>query len=274
MISFAAQRLCLLGLCCAAKPTFLLSEELEIEMTQKIKTLALFATFASVLSLAGCAKKAAKVTPPLPPVPAPAAPTATLAANPSVIQQGQGTVLAWQTNNASEITIAGLGTVSSSGSRSITPTESTTYTLVARGPGGTKDVSARVTVNAPIAKATPSPTDEELFSKNVKDVFFDYDKSAIRAGEAPTVQNDETFLSQHPNVKVLIEGHCDDRGSVEYNLALGTSRAESTKQALVQRGVPADRIRTVSFGKEKPFCTQDNEQCWQQNRVDHFVLER
>ena len=164
--------------------------------------------------------------------------------------------------------------MSSSGSRSITPTESTTYTLVARGPGGTKDVSARVTVNAPIAKATPSPTDEELFSKNVKDVFFDYDKFAIRPGEAPTVQNDETFLSQHPNVKVLIEGHCDDRGSVEYNLALGTSRAESTKQALVQRGVPADRIKTVSFGKEKPFCTQDNEQCWQQNRVDHFVFER
>ena len=214
------------------------------------------------------------MTPPLPPAQAPAAPTATLAANPSVIQQGQGTVLAWQTNNASEITIAGLGLVSSSGSRSITPTESTTYTLVAKGPGGTKDVSARVTVNAPIAKATPSPTDEELFSKNIKDVFFDYDKFAIRQGEAPTVQNDETFLSQHPNVKVLIDGHCDDRGSVEYNLALGTSRAESTKQALVQRGIPADRIKTVSFGKEKPLCTQDNEQCWQQNRVDHFVFER
>lgn len=244
-------------------------------MTQKrIKTFALLAAFAAVLSLAGCAKKVAKVTPPPPPAQAPAAPTATLAANPSVIQQGQGTVLAWQTNNASEITIAGLGSVSSSGSRSITPTESTTYTLVAKGPGGTKDVSARVTVNAPIAKATPSPTDEELFSKNIKDVFFDYDKFAIRPGEAPTVQNDETFLSQHPNVKVLIEGHCDDRGSVEYNLALGTSRAESTKQALVQRGIPADRIKTVSFGKEKPLCTQDNEQCWQQNRVDHFVFER
>jgi len=244
-------------------------------MTQKrIKTFARLAALAGVLSLVGCAKKVAKVTPPPPPAPAPTAPTATLAANPSVIQQGQWSVLTWQTSDANGITIAGLGALPPSGSRSITPSESTTYTLVAKGPGGTKEVSARVTVNAPIAKATPSPTDEDLFSKNVKDVFFDYDKFAIRPREVPTVQNDEAFLSQHASIKVLIEGHCDDRGSEEYNIALGTSRAESVKQALVQSGIPAERVRTVSFGKEKPFCTQDNEQCWQQNRVDHFVFER
>lgn len=244
-------------------------------MTQKrMKTFALLAALAGVLTLAGCAKKAAKVTPPPPPAPAPTAPTATLAANPGVIQQGQSSVLTWQTSNATEITIAGLGTLPSSGSRSITPSDSTTYTLAAKGPGGTKDASARVTVNAPIAKATPAPTDEDLFSRNVKDVFFDYDKYAIRPADAPTVQNDETFLSQHPSIKVLVEGHCDDRGSEEYNIALGASRAESVKRALVQEGVPADHIRTVSYGKEKPFCTQDNEQCWQQNRVDHVVFER
>ena len=118
-------------------------------MTQKrMKTFALLAALAGVLSLAGCDKKAAKVTPPPPPAPAPAAPTATLAANPSVIQQGQSSVLTWQTSNANEITIAGLGTLPPSGSRSITPSESTTYTLVAKGPGGTNDASARVTVNA------------------------------------------------------------------------------------------------------------------------------
>ncbi len=246
-------------------------------MTQKrIKTFALLAAFAGVLSLAGCAKKAAKVTPPPPPAPAPApaAPTAALAANPDVIQQGQSTELTWQTGNANEVTIAGLGTVPPSGSRMVSPSESTTYTLAAKGPGGTKDVSARVTVNAPIAKATPSPTDEELFSKNVKDVFFDYDKSAIRPDQTPTVQNDAVFLAQHPSIKVLVEGHCDDRGSEEYNIALGTNRAESVKQALVQQGISAERIKTISYGKEKPFCTQDNEQCWQQNRVDHFVFER
>jgi peptidoglycan-associated lipoprotein len=246
-------------------------------MTQKkIKTFALLASLAGVLLLAGCHKKAAKVTPPPPPAPAPTAPTATLAANPSVILQGQSTVLTWQTSNANEITIAGLGTLLPSGSRSITPTESTTYTLVAKGPGGTKEVSARVTVNAPIAKVTapPPPSDEDLFGKNVKDVFFDYDKSVIRPDQTSTVQNDAAFLSQHPNIKVLIEGHCDDRGSEEYNIALGTSRAESVKQVLLQHGISAERIKTISYGKEKPFCTQDNEQCWQQNRVDHFVFER
>ncbi len=242
-------------------------------MTQKrIKTFALLAALAGVLSLAGCAKKTAKVTPPA--APAPTAPTATLAANPSVVQQGQASVLTWQTSNANEITIAGLGTLPPSGSRSVTPGASTTYTLVAKGPGGTNEASARVTVNATLANATPSPADEDLFSKNVKDVFFDYDKFAIRPGEAPTVQNDGAFLSQHPSIKVLVEGHCDDRGSEEYNIALGASRAESVKQALVQSGISAKRIKTISFGKEKPFCMEDNDQCWQQNRVDHFVSER
>ncbi|MGA2336616.1 MAG: peptidoglycan-associated lipoprotein Pal [Terriglobales bacterium] len=243
-------------------------------MTQKrMKTFALLAALAGVLSLAGCAKKAAKVTPPPPPTAAPA-PTATLAANPSVVQQGQSSILTWQTSNANEVTIAGLGTLPPTGSRSVTPSASTTYTLVAKGPGGTNDASTRVTVNAASASAVPSPSDEDLFSRNVKDVFFDYDKYTIRPDEAPTVQNNEAFLAQHPSIKVLVEGHCDDRGSEEYNIALGASRAESVKRALVQEGVPADRIRTVSYGKEKPFCTQDNEQCWQQNRVDHFAVDR
>ena len=244
-------------------------------MTQKrIKTFVLLAALAGVLALGGCAKKVAKVTPPPPPSPTPSAPTATLAANPTVIQQGQGSVLTWQTSNANEISIAGLGTLPASGSRSVMPGASTTYTLLAKGAGGTNEASARITVNAAVASATPSLTDEELFSRNVKDVFFDYDKFAIRAGEAPTVQNDEAFLSQHPSIKVLVEGHCDDRGSEEYNIALGASRAESVKRTLVQEGLASDRIRTVSFGKEKPFCTEDNEQCWQQNRVDHFAFDR
>jgi peptidoglycan-associated lipoprotein len=78
---------------------------------------------------------------------------------------------------------------------------------------------------------------------------------------------------QHPNIKVLIEGHCDDRGSEEYNLALGSSRAESVREALLQRGVSADHTKTISCGKEKPFCEQDSEECWQ-NRVDDFVFQR
>jgi peptidoglycan-associated lipoprotein len=116
--------------------------------------------------------------------------------------------------------------------------------------------STRITVNTPVAAATPSPTDEELFAQNVKDVFFDYDKYVIRPDEAPKVQNNEAFLAQHPSIKVLVEGHCDDRGSKEYNIAFGTSRADTVKRSLEQAGVPGDRIRTVSYGKEKPFCSE------------------
>lgn len=242
-------------------------------MTQrKLKLFSLLATLTVVLSFAACNKKVAKATPPTPPIPP--APTASLAANPDMLQQGQATVLTWQTTNASEVTIPGLGTVSATGSRSVIPSESTTYTLLAKGSGGTKDASARVTVNARSANIATSPTDEDLFAKNVKDVFFDYNKPTLRPDEVPAAQNDGAFLAQHPSLKVLVEGHCDDRGSEEYNLALGASRADSVKQALVQRGISPDRIKTVSFGKEKPFCTQDNEQCWQQNRVDHFELAR
>jgi peptidoglycan-associated lipoprotein len=241
------------------------------KLTNKKLHVSLVAVLAVVLISAGCAKKVAKATPAAPP-PAPATPTATLAANPSTIEQGQSTTLTWQTANATEVTIAGLGTLPASGSRSVAPGASTSYTLVAAGPGGTKDASARVTVNQKIAAAY-SPSDEELFAKNVRDLFFDYNVSNIRPDETTTAQRDADFLKQHPNVNVLIEGHCDDRGSIEYNLALGTSRAETVKQTLLQQGVPAGRLKTISYGKEKPFCNQDDEQCWQQNRVDHFSFQ-
>jgi len=238
---------------------------------QNLKILASLAVIVIVLST-GCAKKAARVQPPNAPPP-PAAPTTTLVANPDVIQRGQQTTLTWQTSNANDITINGLGALPASGSRTLMPSESTTYTLVAKGRGGTSDASARVTVNVPVANATRMPSDEYLFAKSVKDVFFDYDKSDIRPSEAAKEEGNVAFLAQHPHMKILIEGHCDDRGSEEYNLALGTSRAESVKQSLLQQGVSTDRIKTISYGKERPFCTEDNEQCWQRNRVDHFVSE-
>src|SRR5215469_384601 len=239
----------------------------------RAKVVTLVAVLAGVLSFGGCSKKAAKATPPSNP-PAPPAPTATLAASPDVIQQGQSTTLTWQTQNASDITIQGLGTVPASGSRTVSPGSSTTYTLVAKGPGGTQDAAARVSVNMPTTASTPSPSDEELFAKNVKDVLFDYNKAEIRSDQSPTAASDAAFLAQHPSIKVVVEGHCDDRGSEEYNLALGTSRAESLKQALLQQGVSADRVKTVSYGKERPFCTDENDQCWQQNRVDHLDIAR
>jgi peptidoglycan-associated lipoprotein len=233
----------------------------------------LAAILAGVLSLSACNKKAAQATPP--PPPPPPAPTATLAANPAVIEQGQSTTLTWQTNNATDINIDGLGSVMASGSRTVSPGGSTTYTLTAKGPGGTKDTSTRITVNVRVAQTpAPSISDEDLFARNVKDVMFDYDKAEIRPDQAGNAQSDAAFLQQHPSIKVLVEGHCDDRGSEEYNLALGTSRAESLKRSLLLQGVTADRVKTVSYGKEKPFCAGDNETCWQRNRVDHFSFAR
>jgi peptidoglycan-associated lipoprotein len=229
------------------------------------------ALLATAFLLAGCNKKQAKVSPPAPP--APPAPTATLAANPNVIQSGQSTTLTWQTQNAEQISIPGLGTVAASGSQTVTPNSSTTYTLTAKGPGGSQDASARVTVNAATARmTTPQPSEADLFAKNVKDVYFDFNKADIRSDEKTTATGDAQFLAQHPDLKVLVEGHCDDRGSEEYNIALGDSRAKALRQNLLEEGISADRIKTISYGKERPFCSSDDEQCWQQNRRDHISL--
>jgi peptidoglycan-associated lipoprotein len=223
------------------------------------------------LFLAACAKKVAP--PPPPPPPAPTAPTASLSANPNTINPGQSTTLTWQTTNATDVSIDGIGPVDTSGSRQVTPADSTTYHLVAKGSGGTQDATARVTVNAPPPppSTAPSATEEQLFVQNVKDIYFDYDKYDVRPADQGSLQGDAQFLQQHPNIHITVEGHCDERGSTEYNLALGTNRADTVKNALIQAGVSGDRIKTISYGKEKPFCTESNESCWQQNRRGHFV---
>jgi peptidoglycan-associated lipoprotein len=110
-----------------------------------------------------------------------------------------------------------------------------------------------------------------LFAQNIKDIYFDYDRFDLRATDQQTVDADAAFLKQHPSILFTIEGHCDERGSTEYNLALGDNRANSARTALIAAGVSATQIRVISFGKEKPFCTESNESCWQQNRRDHFV---
>jgi peptidoglycan-associated lipoprotein len=230
--------------------------------------------FGALMFLGACAKKVAP-PPPTPP-PSLAAPTASLSANPNTLNQGQSTTLTWQTTNATDVNIDGIGPVDMSGSRQVTPTDSTTYHLIAKGTGGTQEATARVTVNAAPAPppATSNATEEELFSQNVKDIYFDYDKADIRAADQGSLQGDAQFLQQHSSIHVTIEGHCDERGSTEYNLALGTSRADAVKNALIQAGVAGDRIKTISYGKEKPFCTESNESCWQQNRRGHFVYEK
>jgi len=234
-------------------------------------SIALAVALAAVLVLGACKKKAA--APPQPPPPPPAAPTASLSADPATIQKGQSTTLAWQTSNATDVTIEGIGAVGPSGTQLVTPAESTTYRLTAKGAGGSQEATTRVTVTQPPPPTAAAPTSSEAqqFAGNVHDIFFDYDKYDIRPDQQATLQADARWLAAHPNVSFTIGGYCDDRGSTEYNLALGENRANSVKQALVQAGIGASRIKTISYGKEKPFCTEETEACWQQNRRAQFV---
>jgi len=217
-----------------------------------------------------------KQPPPPPPPPAPPSPTASIAVNPTSIQAGQSASLTWQTTNATDVSIDGIGAVQPNGSQSVSPTDSTTYHLVAKGAGGSQEATARLTVTQapPPPPPTPTVTDEDLFNQNVKDVYFDYDKADIRGDQQSSIQADAQFFSQHQNMSFTIEGHCDERGSTEYNLALGDQRASAVKNALTAAGVSASRIKTISYGKEKPFCTESNEACWQQNRRGHLVMTK
>jgi len=227
-----------------------------------------------IMFLGACAKKLPPPPPPAPPNAQP--PTASLAANPNTINAGETTTLTWQTTNATDVSIDSIGPVDTSGSRQVAPADSTTYHLIAKGAGGTQDATARVTVNAtpPPQQPVVSATDQELFARNIHDIYFAYDKSDIAPDQQSSLQGDAQFLQQHASIHITVEGHCDERGSTEYNLALGTSRADAVKSALIQAGVSGDRIKTYSYGKEKPFCTESNESCWQQNRRGHFVYEK
>lgn len=240
-----------------------------------LKWFYLVLALSALLTLGACGKKA--TPPPPPPPPPPPAPTASISVNPNSIQAGQSASLTWQTSNATDVSIDGIGAVQPNGSQSVSPSESTTYHLTAKGSGGTQEATARLTVTpaaAPPPPPTSNVTDEDLFSQNVKDVYFDYDKSDVRGDQQSSVQADAQFFNQHSNMNFTVEGHCDERGSTEYNLALGDQRASAVKNALTSAGVSASRIKTISYGKEKPFCTESNEACWQQNRRGHLVYQK
>ena len=137
----------------------------------------------------------------------------------------------------------------------------------------------------PRAAAPPAPaalTEQEIFArksldqlnaeKPLDDVYFDLDSSEIGASARTALQKDADYLKKWASVQATVEGHCDSRGSSEYNLALGSRRATAVKDYLVSLGVPTARVTIVSKGKEQPFCTTEDESCWQQNRRGHFVI--
>ena len=233
------------------------------------------AAAAAVLTIAGCHKKAKQQPAPPPVTNAAPQPTATITAKPDTISPGQSTVLTWSTTDANSASIEGIGPVSTSGTKTVQPTDSTDYTLTAVGDGGNATATAHVTVGAANAgPITEGAITDDVFHQNVKDIFYDYDSYDVRPDAQSTAQQDANFLNQHPEIKVVIGGYCDERGSTEYNLALGENRANAAKQALVNAGVSPTRLRTVSYGKERQFCTEENEACWQQNRRAQFNVDR
>jgi len=107
-----------------------------------------------------------------------------------------------------------------------------------------------------------------------RDAFFDFDKFNLRPDAIEALSYDAKLLSEHPEIRIVIEGHCDERGTIEYNLALGEKRARAAKDFLVRYGIEPDRIEIISYGEEKPFALGHNEAAWAKNRRAHFVIKQ
>jgi peptidoglycan-associated lipoprotein len=123
-----------------------------------------------------------------------------------------------------------------------------------------------------VAKKEPGIEGEVFESSLLKDVFFDFDKYDVRPQDIDILKQNAALLAKYPRVKIQIEGHCDERGTAQYNLALGERRANSTKQYLVSLGISVDRISTISYGEEKPLDPGHNEEAWAKNRRAHSVI--
>jgi peptidoglycan-associated lipoprotein len=242
---------------------------------------------------AGCKKKAPPPPPPPPPAPVvdrtPSPPARTgsapvvaqFTAEPTSIQRGQSSTLRWEiSGDVTGVSIdQTVGSVQNAGNRRVFPSDSTTYTLTATGPGGSVTASAIVSVTSPPAPPPPVTTTgggsfPTRVDSDLQDIYFDYDKSDVGGGGRDTLTRDAAalkgILTEFPNASIVVEGHCDERGSAEYNLGLGDRRSSSVMDFLVQLGVPRDRLKPISYGKERPQCGESNDSCWQKNRRVHF----
>ena len=158
-----------------------------------------------------------------------------------------------------------------------------------KAPTQTADARPPVTATKPTEKEVAPPPaaapskdevtevlamDIDVLNKKgyLSDAFFDYDQADLREDARSVLAGDAQWLKKHATVQVLIEGHCDERGTAAYNLALGDRRANAAKEYLISLGIDGSRLRTVSYGKERPFCTESNESCWQKNRRAHLVI--
>ena len=124
----------------------------------------------------------------------------------------------------------------------------------------------------PVVQEQPIVREPES-SVTLTDIFFDFDRSDIRPDARQVLESNAGWLKTNSRARIKIEGHCDERGTTEYNLALGQRRAEATKRFLVALGIDASRLATISYGEERPACTDHDEGCWSQNRRSHFMIE-
>jgi peptidoglycan-associated lipoprotein len=139
-----------------------------------------------------------------------------------------------------------------------------------------------VSTQAPPPRAeTAAPRTDDVLSQDLdslnrrgylKDAFFDYDQATLRDDARMAIAAGANWLKSYPSVEILIEGHCDERGTTEYNLALGQRRADAVREYIGSLGLEGSRVKTVSYGKERPFCTDSTESCWQQNRRAHMLI--
>jgi peptidoglycan-associated lipoprotein len=202
-------------------------------------------------------------------------------AEPARVERGQSITLRWATTNADNVTLdQGIGAVAASGSRQLFPTATTTYVLIARGGTGsdTRTVTVEVVAPPPITNVAP-PAGEDIVTQvnrlegQLVDILFDYNQTEFREDARRALNADADILKRifalDQRINYIIEGHADERGSAEYNLGLADRRAIVTRDALVQLGIPANRLRTISFGEEAPVCRDSNEGCWQRNRRAH-----
>lgn len=266
--------------------------EFSLRSSRALLSLAL----ASIVFVSACGSKKTPIPPPPPPGPSasgggsstpvagrPA--IASFAVEPSTVARGQSAVLRWSvTGSTTNIAIDhGLGTVPAMGTLSVQPFDTTTYTLTASNFNGDTSATTTLTVTVPPPPpASTIPTEpstrrgtlESRVQSDLQDALFDYDSNNIREDARVALTNDAAALkrifSDFPSAVVIVEGHCDERGSAEYNLALGDRRASAARDFLQQLGVPADHLKTISYGKERPACTEADEACYQTNRRAHF----
>ena len=241
-----------------------------------------------VLVSSSCKKKTQSTArPPAPPAPyvadrpptSKSAPTIELKASPSTIERGNQTTLSWTSTNANSILIdGGIGNVAETGSLVLSPRESITYTAIAKGTDSDTRASTRVTVvdrrDGSVVSSDLEGLQRAIEEGKVRPVFFQYDLAELSPESKRILTENARWISQFPTAVAIIEGHCDERGSEEYNLALGDRRAQAARDYLLSLGVAAGQLEALSFGEERPFSACHEESCWKRNRRAHFVVER